>query len=46
MQFNVFNSAGGVNTITVSGTERPFTIRQISVDELKPAGEFSYRMVG
>jgi hypothetical protein len=44
--FNVFNQSGGVNAVKASGTLRPFTVRQIDVAETKPAGEFSYPIIG
>jgi hypothetical protein len=44
--FNVFNQSGGVNSVKVFGTVRPFTVRQIGVAETKPAGEFSYPIIG
>jgi hypothetical protein len=46
LQFNVFNPNGGVDGIRASGTVSPFTIRQLRVVPLKPAGDFHYPFAG
>jgi hypothetical protein len=44
--FNVFNVKGGVAAVSASGTITPFTIRQLKVTPVKPAGEFNYPFAG
>jgi hypothetical protein len=46
LQFNVFNVKGGVAAVSASGTITPFTIRQLKVTPVKPAGEFNYPFAG
>jgi len=46
LRFNVFNLKGGVDAVSASGTVSPFTIRQLSVTPVKPAGEFHYPFAG
>jgi hypothetical protein len=44
--FNAFRTDGGVDSVTASGSSVPLTITQITVRELKPAGEFWYPLEG
>jgi hypothetical protein len=46
LQFNVFNTEGGVDRLTATGTISPLTIQRVSVKELKPAGEFFFPLEG
>jgi hypothetical protein len=44
--FNVFNNRGGVDSLKASGTVSPITVRQLTVEEVKPAGEFYFPLEG
>jgi hypothetical protein len=46
LQFNAFRPDGGVDSLTAVGGSVPLTITTITVEELKPAGEFSYPIEG
>ena len=46
IEFNVINSSGGVEVVRASGTASPLTLLYISVDVVKPRGEFNYSMEG
>jgi hypothetical protein len=46
LQFNVFNTRGGVNLVKASGTVSPLSIREIIVGVVKAPGEFSYPLEG
>ena len=46
LEFNIINGWGGVDTLRASGTASPLTLRQVSVDVVKPRGEFYYPLEG
>lgn len=46
LQFNVFNEQGGVDVVRVSGTASPLTLQFITIDVVKPRGEFNYPLTG
>jgi hypothetical protein len=46
VQFNVFNTRGGVNSVSASGSTTPLTVDSIRVDSVKPDGEFYYPLEG
>ena len=45
IEFNVFNSWGGVDVVRASGTASPLTLQQVNIDVVKPHGEFNYPLV-
>jgi len=45
LEFNVFNSWGGVDVVRASGTASPLTLQQVNIDVVKPHGEFNYPLV-
>lgn len=46
IQFNAFLPDGGVDLVTASGGSVPLSITTITVEEVKPAGEFYYPIEG
>lgn len=46
IEFNVFNTVGGVDSLKASGGMAPLTIQALVVKPVKPAGEFSYPLEG
>jgi len=46
LRFNAFNTVGGVDRLTATGTRSPLTIQRVSVEEVKPAGEFFFPLEG
>lgn len=46
MEFNVFKTDGGVDSVTASGTVVPMTVRRIDVEVVKPKGEFHCPLEG
>lgn len=46
LEFNVINSAGGVDVVRASGTASPLALRNVSVGLVKSRGEFSYPLEG
>ena len=46
LEFNAFRPDGGVDFLRASGGSLPLTITKITVEEVKPAGEFSYPLEG
>ena len=46
LQFNAFRPDGGVDSVTAVGGSVPLTVTKITVEELKPAGEFFYPIEG
>jgi hypothetical protein len=46
LEFNVFNTGGGVDRLKVSGSIAPLAIQALSVEEVKAVGEFYYPLEG
>jgi hypothetical protein len=46
VRFNLFNTAGGVDAVVVTGEVRPFSVERFETKALKPTGEFSYPLEG
>ena len=46
MEFNVFNSRGGVELVKVQGAVSPPSVLSVTVVEMKPEGEFFYDLDG
>jgi hypothetical protein len=46
LEFNVINGWGGVDVVRSSGTASPLTLQKVSVEVLKPRGEFYFPLEG
>lgn len=46
IQFNVFNTRGGVELVRARGRSVPFAVDTIDVMPVKPDGEFTYPLSG
>ncbi len=46
IRFNLFNTAGGVDAVVVTGKVEPFSVERFETSVLKPAGEFYYPLEG
>lgn len=46
IQFNVFNTRGGVEVLSARGTVMPFSVNAIEAVTLRPDGEFTYPLSG
>ena len=46
VQFNVITARGGVETVKASGTVSPLTLGHVSLEIVKPPGEFYYPLEG
>ena len=46
LAFNAFRPDGGVDLLTAFGVSEPLTITGLTVEEVEPAGEFSYPIEG
>jgi hypothetical protein len=46
IQFNVLTARGALEVVTASGTVSPLTLNHVSLDIVKPPGEFSFPLEG
>lgn len=46
LSFYVFNPEGGVNLVKAQGSDKPFRMEELTVEEVMPAGSFHYPLVG